>query len=604
MAKKIRFPLDMGNGIEVRTLEDLQENFSIEKVLGYYSDGKLVTWLRDRYLDDIADTISELNKDDSNFTLKICNAFGVEYNEEVDMETLEERNRKMSLLKQYTDKKEYYDVVDDIAFNQDELYDLLDDDKHTIYLCGDKFSIPLAKHGMKYIGVNNPVVLINAKEIIDFTEKNIELDNVKFDDAYQSLINNFKETDSCDTIAHTDLLDDFNNLKGNNLVERIEKEILEETILADQARYMLYQLWKYVPKFKKKITLDSSSEIKKAANNGYEPAKIRCSFDFKLYNDNGEYYRCCLGKDYSVEDDEFVLYEAGVAQLNDSEYYSKAIDCIKKSADLGCWIAEGSMGIRYEYGGAVDQNYVMANQWYRKAAEKGVTKWYYEMYGIYFNEIRDIESAKMCIKEMFDDKDYAIEWVATYKKDIEHIGEKSYGNYGCSSLGYNGIGEIESKSKSYVLRKLEDEWPKFFAKINEVFDTRRNSKFDKFVEEYINEYQKLLERWKILMYGTGKTDHLSDNLNDLSIDYKSDIRTLLSNLLHEYELNFSMADVDEDEDYVWHNFSISGGGLFSSVDYRGRINLKRFLNKLNNRLSEYSIRAHAVMKEYFLNTLL
>lgn len=188
MAKKIRFPLEMGNGIEVRTLEELQENFSIERVLGYYTDGKLITWLKDRYLDDIADVISGLNKEDSDFAMKICAAFDVEYSDEVDMQALEERNRKLALLKQYTDKKEYFDVVDDVAFNQDELYDLLDEEKHTIYLCGDSFSIPLSKKGIHYIGVNSPEAVISSKQKVDFEERGIRFQNIKFDKLYMDII--------------------------------------------------------------------------------------------------------------------------------------------------------------------------------------------------------------------------------------------------------------------------------------------------------------------------------------------------------------------------------------------------------------------------------
>ena len=49
MARKIRFPLKMKNGAEVRTLDELKENFDLESVLGYFADGKLSTWLADRY---------------------------------------------------------------------------------------------------------------------------------------------------------------------------------------------------------------------------------------------------------------------------------------------------------------------------------------------------------------------------------------------------------------------------------------------------------------------------------------------------------------------------------------------------------------------------
>ena len=31
MAKRIKFPLEMGNGVQVRTIEELRENFDIEK---------------------------------------------------------------------------------------------------------------------------------------------------------------------------------------------------------------------------------------------------------------------------------------------------------------------------------------------------------------------------------------------------------------------------------------------------------------------------------------------------------------------------------------------------------------------------------------------
>ena len=34
MARKIRFPIKMKNGAEVRTLDELKENFDLESVLG------------------------------------------------------------------------------------------------------------------------------------------------------------------------------------------------------------------------------------------------------------------------------------------------------------------------------------------------------------------------------------------------------------------------------------------------------------------------------------------------------------------------------------------------------------------------------------------
>lgn len=39
MARKIRFPLKMKNGAEVRTLDELKANFDLESILGYFTDG-------------------------------------------------------------------------------------------------------------------------------------------------------------------------------------------------------------------------------------------------------------------------------------------------------------------------------------------------------------------------------------------------------------------------------------------------------------------------------------------------------------------------------------------------------------------------------------
>lgn len=190
MAKKIRFPLEMQNGIEVRNLEELKENFSLERILFYLTDGKLETWLRDRYEDGIADAISGLDRADNEFKRKICELFEVEYvpEEEVNLERIEERKRKLDLLKEYTEDEQYVKVIDQTAFEQDELYDLLDEGETEIYLCGERFPIPLGKEGIRYIGVNNPVVVVSSKEKIDFGAKRIVLENIRFDEKYQKIV--------------------------------------------------------------------------------------------------------------------------------------------------------------------------------------------------------------------------------------------------------------------------------------------------------------------------------------------------------------------------------------------------------------------------------
>lgn len=194
MARKIRFPLEMGQGVDVRSLEELREKFSLSHVLMYISNGKLVTWLRDRYEDDIADEIEKLDSSDSDLSKKVCEIFDVQYDESADedIEKIKEKSERLRLLKEYTSEQKYFDVEEKIAFNQDELYDLLDDGITEIYLCGEQFSIPLAKFGISYYGINNPTVVINSKEEVDWEEKGILLEDVTYDEKYTELLKSNK----------------------------------------------------------------------------------------------------------------------------------------------------------------------------------------------------------------------------------------------------------------------------------------------------------------------------------------------------------------------------------------------------------------------------
>lgn len=208
MAKKIRFPLEMDNGIEVRSMEELRENFSLSKVMCYLRDGKLITWLRDRYVNDIADLIEELDFQDEELAKKVLEIFDISYDEltEKELEKALERAERILKLKEYTDDRQYDKVIDNVAFNQDELYDLLDENATTIYLCGEKFSIPLSKSGIKYVGINSPLVVIDSKVEVDWLERNITVENVEFDDKYQEIMNANKKVEADSSSTKKELL--------------------------------------------------------------------------------------------------------------------------------------------------------------------------------------------------------------------------------------------------------------------------------------------------------------------------------------------------------------------------------------------------------------
>lgn len=155
MAQKVRFPLEMRDGVMVRTLHELTEHFDLEKALEYAENGKLETWLRGRRCTEMADKVQKLDISDAKAGQKLC---------------------------------EIIFSVGAVAFEQDDLYDILDEGKDKIYLLGKEFEIPLEDENVTYIGLNNPVILVNSKEVVDWEGKGIQIKNCVFDEAYQTLL--------------------------------------------------------------------------------------------------------------------------------------------------------------------------------------------------------------------------------------------------------------------------------------------------------------------------------------------------------------------------------------------------------------------------------
>lgn len=185
MARKIRFPLKMKNGAEVRTLDELKENFDLESVLGYFTDGKLATWLEDRYYDVETQKVSELDANSSDLKSQLCAILGVKYAEaqedDVDIDVINRRNEKKHILSQLTDDAEVLNNIDSVALNQDDLLDCYDLGLSTIYLVGDTvFSIPVSVTNVTYIGLCGAKAEIRATDDVDFTEKNITFEGVSF----------------------------------------------------------------------------------------------------------------------------------------------------------------------------------------------------------------------------------------------------------------------------------------------------------------------------------------------------------------------------------------------------------------------------------------
>lgn len=128
MAKKMKFPLILKDGQQARTMEELREYFDLEKIYGNFISGRLAEWLEDRYYEEEAKQVQELNLQVQELKRKLCQIFAVECPQEEapHLEDVKERRRKRELLKQYTDDEEVLKKAGQSAFNQEELSDLLD----------------------------------------------------------------------------------------------------------------------------------------------------------------------------------------------------------------------------------------------------------------------------------------------------------------------------------------------------------------------------------------------------------------------------------------------------------------------------------------------
>ncbi len=183
MARKVKFALEMADGTKVRnSLEELREHFDMKSIISYYLSGKLLEWLEDRYYDDEAAKIEELDKDSPNLNAQLCAIIGVDASDfdALDVEALERLNEKKVYLRQKTSDESIIENAMITALTQQDLADLLDLESSVIYLCGEKFNIPIRIEHKKYIGIlGTPKIEIRATSNSDLKEKDIIFENVE-----------------------------------------------------------------------------------------------------------------------------------------------------------------------------------------------------------------------------------------------------------------------------------------------------------------------------------------------------------------------------------------------------------------------------------------
>lgn len=161
--RKIKFPLVLKNDVKVRTLEDLQQNFDLEKILAYYENGKLETWLRDRYEDDIAEQVGNIDKNSPEAVNVLCSVLGVSADNTtgVSLADVRLKNEKLDRVKQISDESEVINNYQNVAFSQEELDSIIASGANTVYLYGEKFTILPDRKNVRFVGLNNPIIDFN-----------------------------------------------------------------------------------------------------------------------------------------------------------------------------------------------------------------------------------------------------------------------------------------------------------------------------------------------------------------------------------------------------------------------------------------------------------
>ena len=371
MRKKIKLPLEMADGVKVRTLDELKDNWSLEKVVENYLNGRLATWLNDRYYTELAEQVDALDEVQDNTALQkeLCKIFDVDFadEEDIDVDAVNERNRKLDILRQHTADDTVLKNVDIVAFDQEELGDILDSGENVIYLFNNTFSIPLSVKNKKYIGIGKAECLIHSKDVVDFTKLGIEFENVVFDEKYRKI-----EEEESPSKFYNEGCKYFEAKQYKEALECFKKAALKNHVDALFHVGKIYDLALGVEQdyrlaaeyYSKAVSFNSGKAANNLANmflNGYGVEKNEKKA-IELYKKGVEWGNGVAASNLGV------CYRWGHGVAQD---YEEAMKWYKKAADGGNAWAMNQIGDLYYNGNGVDENYTEAVKWYRKGAEAG-----------------------------------------------------------------------------------------------------------------------------------------------------------------------------------------------------------------------------------------
>ncbi len=438
MARKIKFALEMADGTKVRTnIEELREHFDLESVMGYFLSGKLQEWLEDRYYEKEADEIANLNKDDAEIRIRLCEILGVEPpdSEEININSIELINKKKAMLRQVTDDESIIEHAAQVAFNQEELAELIECEEKIIYLCGKEFTIPAKVKDKKYIGVNNPQININAKTYQELVEKNIVLEGVKAPDNVLSPNIKTKQEIKAETdLQSLSLYERTKQLYGEEEAnaEKLYLECKYDGLLdkfielsnngVERANYFIAQMYWY-GYGDAILDCNINSEARQVCNNCSDTlAKIQGSYihsketgefasvvdslidKLREMADAGDPFACFeidgvynsgyititqeeankyLNKSSELGNNDATFWIATRAEL--AKDYNKAIKYYEIASKNGHPNAQNSLGYMYERGLGFNKDLKKAFNLYSSSAKKGCVGAQYNLADCYYN---------------------------------------------------------------------------------------------------------------------------------------------------------------------------------------------------------------------------
>lgn len=183
MAKKIKFPLEFSDGVKVRNLEELQKYADVEGILRYYHNGKLQTWLEARDYNDIVSQILSIDTTDISYVNTLCNILSIEYEDlDVEVHKIQKNEEKLNRLRRLTSDENILANLENLAFNQQELDEIVIQKPELIYLCADEnqiYTINKKIKNIRYIGLfGKPSIQVEAENIRELFDSGIKFKDI------------------------------------------------------------------------------------------------------------------------------------------------------------------------------------------------------------------------------------------------------------------------------------------------------------------------------------------------------------------------------------------------------------------------------------------